>query len=77
MEHTKPNTMSLTFQLEADGNQWHASCKELPGSHTFGVTKQEALKNLKDAVLLYLEDEIENQSMQAVVNYSEKKVSHA
>lgn len=69
--------MSLTFQLEADGSKWHAFCPELPGCHTFGETKEEALKNLKDAVLLYIEDELENQSMQAVVNFNEKKVSHA
>lgn len=69
--------MSLTFKLEADGNQWHAFCVELSGCHTFGATKEEAIKNLKDAVLLYLEDEIENQSMQAIVNYNEKQTSHA
>lgn len=69
--------MSLTFKLEADGKKWHAYCPELAGCHTFGDTKEEALKNLKDAVMLYLEDEIENQSMKAMINASDRKVSHA
>jgi predicted RNase H-like HicB family nuclease len=55
--------MSITFKLEQDGDKWHAYCPELPGCHTFGSTKEEALKNLKDAVMLYMEDEIENQSL--------------
>ena len=65
--------MPLTFKLEQDGNQWHAYCPELKGCHTFGSTKEEALKNLKDAVMLYIEDEIENQSMNAVITSIEVK----
>lgn len=64
--------MILTFKLEKDGKKWHAFCSELHGCHTFGSTKEEALKYLKDAVLLYLEDEIENQSMKAVITVVEK-----
>ena len=55
-------------------------CPQLEGCHTFGQTKEEALVNLKDAVMLYLEDEIENQSMKAVITVVEvrnkKKPSH-
>jgi predicted RNase H-like HicB family nuclease len=70
--------MFITFKLEKDGKKWHAFCPELTGCHTFGATKQEALKYLKDAVLLYMEDEIENQSMKAVITVTElnKKTSH-
>ena len=70
--------MLLKFKLEKDGRKWHAYCPELAGCHTFGATKEEALKNLKDAALLYLEDEIENQSMKAVIHVVElnKKTSH-
>ena len=70
--------MSLTFKLEKDGKKWHAYCPELHGCHTFGLTKAEALKHLKDAVMLYMEDEIENQSMKAVITVVEfnKKASH-
>ncbi len=68
--------MSLTFKLEADGDQWHAFCPELKGCHTFGATKEDALKNLKDAVLLYLEDEIDQQSMEALLNVQDKELAH-
>ena len=69
--------MSLTFKLEKDENKWHAFCPELPSCHTFGSTKEKALKNLKDAAFLYLEDEIENQSMNAIITVVElKKGSH-
>lgn len=70
--------MAFTFKLEKDGKKWHAYCPELQGCHTFGSTKKEALRHLKDAVLLYMEDEIENQSMKAVITVIElnKKVSH-
>lgn len=68
--------MALTFKLEKDGDQWHAFCTELSGCHTFGNTKQEALSYLKDAVLLYLEDEIENQSMIAVIDSTEKELTN-
>ena len=70
--------MDITFKLEKDGKKWHAYCPELRGCHTFGSTKEEALRNLKDAVLLYMEDEIENQSMKAVITVVElnKKISH-
>lgn len=70
--------MSITFKLEKDGGNWHAFCPELTGCHTFGKTKAEALKHLKDAVMLYMEDEIENQSMKAVITVVEldKKRSH-
>ena len=52
--------MSITFKLEKDGKKWHAYCPELHGCHTFGSTKEEALKNLKDVVRLYMEAEGEN-----------------
>lgn len=70
--------MSITFKLEKDGKRWHAYCPELPGCHTFGSTKEEALKHLKDAVMLYMEDKIENQSMKAVITVTQwsKKGSH-
>ncbi len=70
--------MSLTFKLEKDGKQWHAYCPQLHGCHTFGSTKEHALKNLKDAAMLYIEDEIENQSMKAMITVIEldTKASH-
>jgi len=72
--------MSITFKLEQDGDKWLAHCPELKGCHTFGDSKEEALKNLKDAVMLYMEDEVEAQSLKAVITVVElnktKKKNH-
>ena len=68
--------MLLTLKLKKDGRKWHAFCPELQGCHTFGSTKELALKNLKDAVLLYLEDELDNQSMEALLRVQDKELVH-
>lgn len=52
--------MPLAFKLEADGDQWHAFYPELPGCHSFGKTKEEALANLENALMIYLEDHEDN-----------------
>lgn len=64
----------LNFKIEPDGDKWHGYCVELPGCHTFGDTKEQALFNLKDAARLYIEDEIESQSLENFV--SSKTVEH-
>jgi predicted RNase H-like HicB family nuclease len=49
----------ITFKIEPDGNEFHAWSPELPGCHTHGRTVEEAMRNLKDAVQLYLEVKME------------------
>ena len=56
----------INFHIGKDGDQFHAWCSELKGCHTFGKTEAEALENLKDAMKLYLEDELESQTMKQV-----------
>jgi len=51
-----PHWGMVTFKIEKDGEGFHAWSPELPGCHTHGGTRAEALANLKDAVRLYLED---------------------
>jgi predicted RNase H-like HicB family nuclease len=46
----------VTFKIEPDSIGFHAWSPELPGCHTYGANRTEALANLKDAVRLYLED---------------------
>jgi predicted RNase H-like HicB family nuclease len=64
----------LSFKLEKDGNQYHAFCPELKGCHTFGSTPEEALSNLKNAVALYVEDEMEEQTLNGLVEEAKKNV---
>ena len=68
--------MLLTLKLEKDGKKWHAFCPELKGCHTFGTTKKDALVNLKDPILLYMEDEIDNQTMEALLKVQGKELVH-
>ena len=53
----------VTFRIEPDGDEFHAWSPELPGVHTHGGTRAQALKNLKDAVKLYLDDVMEESLM--------------
>jgi predicted RNase H-like HicB family nuclease len=46
----------VTFRIEPDGDEFHAWSPELPGAHTHGKTRGQALVYLKEAVELYLED---------------------
>ncbi len=63
----------FSFKVEKDGEKYHAFCPELKGCHSFGDSPNEALKNLKDAVSLYLEDEMERQSILALID---KEIDH-
>jgi predicted RNase H-like HicB family nuclease len=47
---------AFTFRIEKDGEEFHVFCPQLSGCHSHGKTRAEALKNLKDAIQLYLED---------------------
>jgi len=57
------NGFMVTFRIEPDGKEFHAWSPELPGVHTHGTTRTSALKNLKDAVRLYLDDVMEEALM--------------
>jgi len=45
---------TVIFEKEEDGG-YHVFCPVLPGCHTQGETYDEATKNIKQAVKLYLE----------------------
>lgn len=49
----------VTFKIEPDSIGFHAWSPELPGCHSHGASRAEALTNLKDAVRLYLDDVME------------------
>ena len=42
--------------VEEEDGQWSAGVPALPGCATWGETKEEALRNLRDAVEAYLRD---------------------
>ncbi len=51
---------TFTAVYEKSGDWWAAWVEELPGANTQGRTLEEARENLRDAVLMILEDEDSN-----------------
>jgi len=45
---------TVVFEEEEDGG-YHVYCPALPGCHSQGDSKQEALENIKEAIQCYLE----------------------
>jgi predicted RNase H-like HicB family nuclease len=48
-------TFKIVIQQDEDG-RFNASCPELKGCHSFGDTIEEAKKNIREAIELYLEN---------------------
>lgn len=51
-------TYKIHVRLEPDEEGFHAWVPALPGCHSWGRTKEEALANIKEAAELYLESMI-------------------
>ena len=47
----------IIIEKEEDGNGYHAYCPSLKGCHTCGATKRETIKNIREAIELYLAPE--------------------
>ena len=45
---------------------WAVSCPDLPGCHSQGATRDEALENIKDAIRLWLEVEAEETGLKRI-----------
>jgi len=53
--------MEYTAIIKEMSNGWYfAQCEQMPNAITQGETVEEALKNLKDAIQLLLEDEMKD-----------------
>jgi predicted RNase H-like HicB family nuclease len=50
----------FTAVIEQDGQWFIAYCPEVPGANGQGLTKQEAIASLRDAIALILEDRRED-----------------
>ena len=45
----------VVLERDAETGEWAAWCPELPGCTSAGETEDEALKNIQEAIELYLE----------------------
>lgn len=55
----RPYSVVLNALTEADGGGWLAETRELPGCTAVGQTREEALRNLEEARLAWLETAVE------------------
>jgi predicted RNase H-like HicB family nuclease len=62
----------FTYKIEPDGNEFHAWIPELPGCHTHGRTVKEAIQNLKDAMQIYLEVELEENITEQILEFADE-----
>jgi predicted RNase H-like HicB family nuclease len=54
-------TYRFSIVIEKDKDGYFAFCPELQGCYSQGENYEEALKNIKDAIKLHVEDRIESQ----------------
>ncbi len=51
----KTYVFDISIEQDEDG-RWSASCPSLPGCTTWGKTEEEAIRNIREAVEVYVED---------------------
>lgn len=52
--------MQFPIIVEKDNNGYYATCPSLEGCSTSGNTYDEVLSNIKDAIMLYVKDCVED-----------------
>lgn len=52
---TQIATDEFEILMEPDGDGFHVWCPALPGCHSFGLTREEARENVKEAIELWLQ----------------------
>jgi predicted RNase H-like HicB family nuclease len=50
--------ITLPIVIEADADGFYVSCPVLQGCYSQGVTYEEAVQNIRDAIKLHLEDRL-------------------
>jgi predicted RNase H-like HicB family nuclease len=58
--------MSYRIRLLETDEGWSVSCLDLPGCHSQGDTRDEALANIREAIQLWLEVEAEEVGVKTV-----------
>jgi predicted RNase H-like HicB family nuclease len=53
-----PRNFRFSVIIEKDSDGFFASCPQLQGCYSQGDTYEEALRNIRDAILLHVEDRL-------------------
>ena len=60
------HTVSYRIRLLETEEGWAVSCLDLPGCHSQGESRDEALKHIREAIALWLEVEAEEAGVRSV-----------
>jgi predicted RNase H-like HicB family nuclease len=60
------NRLHFRINLFESEEGWAVSCPDLPGCHSQGKNREEALRNIKEAIRLWLEVEVEETGLKRV-----------
>ena len=58
--------MNYRVTLFESEEGWSVSCADLPGCHSQGATREDALASIKDAIRLWLEVEAEETGLKRI-----------
>lgn len=58
--------MRYRVTLSQSDEGWAVSCPDLPGCHSQGATRDEALTNIKEAIRLWLDVEAEETGLKCI-----------
>ena len=65
-KYGRTNRLHLNINLFESKEGWSVSCPDLPGCHSQGKNRKEALTNIKEAIRLWLEVEAEDTGLKRV-----------
>jgi len=65
-EYGRANGLHFKVNLFESHEGWSVSCPDLPGCHSQGKNRKEALTNIKEAIRLWLEVETEDTGLKRV-----------
>ena len=65
-EYGRANRLHFRINLFESREGWSVSCPDLPGCHSQGKDRKEALTNIKEAIRLWLEVEVEDTGLKRV-----------
>jgi predicted RNase H-like HicB family nuclease len=65
-EYGRANSLHFRVNLFESREGWSVSCPDLPGCHSQGKNRKEALTNIKEAIRLWLEVETEDTGLKRV-----------
>jgi predicted RNase H-like HicB family nuclease len=64
----KNQNFTFSIIIEKDKNGYFAECRELQGCYTQGKTYEDVMKNIKEVVLLHIEDRKERGDLPNIKN---------